>query len=470
MGVIFWFLILRPQMRQQKAAAGQDRRRSRRAIRCSPPAVWSARSLKVDDDYAELELGPNVKVKALKSTIADIVPPGRHAGQRLTVRGSAANDARFSPLEAGLVLVPDAGLPARGAAVAVLDDQRAVARRRCPSPMVNLGLDLAGGSHMLLEADTDAGRAPAAGKHGRERPRRAAPGASRHPHRRHFESGRPPDLHAREPGADRSRRATLILPLTTGAGLTGQRDWDIKVVDGSRFVLTPTKRRDRPGGRQRDGHRDRSGAQAHRRARHARADDHSPGRRPRSSCRCRGSRTRRRSRTCSARPPSSNSSWSTPTASPSRHRPGHRARRAARSCLIADPARARGAAHRGQAARRHQGRQPDQRQAELRPADQRRRSSRSLSISRAARKFAKLTSENVNKPFAIILDGKVLSAPNINEPILGGSAQISGSFTRRERQPAGHRAALGRAAGRSQGDRGTHRRPRSRRGFDRARA
>ncbi|MEO6040445.1 MAG: protein translocase subunit SecD [Croceibacterium sp.] len=44
-------------------------------------------------------------------------------------------------------------------------------------------------------------------------------------------------------------------------------------------------------------------------------------------------------------------------------------------------------------------------------------------------KFARLTSENVNKPFAIILDGQVLSAPNINEPILGGSAQISGSFT-----------------------------------------
>ncbi|MEN9932810.1 MAG: protein translocase subunit SecD, partial [Pseudomonadota bacterium] len=43
-------------------------------------------------------------------------------------------------------------------------------------------------------------------------------------------------------------------------------------------------------------------------------------------------------------------------------------------------------------------------------------------------KFAKLTTENVNRPFAIILDGKVLSAPNINEPILGGSAQISGNF------------------------------------------
>ncbi|MEO1967524.1 MAG: protein translocase subunit SecD [Sphingomonadaceae bacterium] len=45
------------------------------------------------------------------------------------------------------------------------------------------------------------------------------------------------------------------------------------------------------------------------------------------------------------------------------------------------------------------------------------------------KRFADLTTQNVNKPFAIILDGKVLSAPNINEPILGGSAQISGSFT-----------------------------------------
>ena len=44
-------------------------------------------------------------------------------------------------------------------------------------------------------------------------------------------------------------------------------------------------------------------------------------------------------------------------------------------------------------------------------------------------KFARLTQNNVGRPFAIILDGEVLSAPNINEPILGGSAQISGNFT-----------------------------------------
>ena len=46
-----------------------------------------------------------------------------------------------------------------------------------------------------------------------------------------------------------------------------------------------------------------------------------------------------------------------------------------------------------------------------------------------ARRFARATQENVGKPFAIILDDKVLSAPNINEPILGGNAQITGSFT-----------------------------------------
>jgi preprotein translocase subunit SecD len=45
------------------------------------------------------------------------------------------------------------------------------------------------------------------------------------------------------------------------------------------------------------------------------------------------------------------------------------------------------------------------------------------------RRFARVTQENVGKPFAIILDDVVLSAPNINEPILGGSAQISGNFT-----------------------------------------
>jgi len=49
--------------------------------------------------------------------------------------------------------------------------------------------------------------------------------------------------------------------------------------------------------------------------------------------------------------------------------------------------------------------------------------------SSGARKFAEATQQNVGKPFAIVLDNKVISAPVIREPILGGSGQISGSFT-----------------------------------------
>jgi len=44
-------------------------------------------------------------------------------------------------------------------------------------------------------------------------------------------------------------------------------------------------------------------------------------------------------------------------------------------------------------------------------------------------KFARITRENVNRRLAIVLDGEVLSAPNINEPILSGNAEISGRFT-----------------------------------------
>jgi preprotein translocase subunit SecD len=46
-----------------------------------------------------------------------------------------------------------------------------------------------------------------------------------------------------------------------------------------------------------------------------------------------------------------------------------------------------------------------------------------------ARKFAEATQVNVGKPFAIVLDNEVISAPVIREPILGGSGQISGNFT-----------------------------------------
>jgi preprotein translocase subunit SecD len=49
--------------------------------------------------------------------------------------------------------------------------------------------------------------------------------------------------------------------------------------------------------------------------------------------------------------------------------------------------------------------------------------------SSGAQRFGKTTQDNVGRPFAIVLDNKVISAPVIREPILGGSGQISGNFT-----------------------------------------
>jgi len=46
-----------------------------------------------------------------------------------------------------------------------------------------------------------------------------------------------------------------------------------------------------------------------------------------------------------------------------------------------------------------------------------------------AKKFGKATTQNVGKQLAIVLDGKIISAPSIREPIVGGSGQITGNFT-----------------------------------------
>ncbi|MCZ6743056.1 MAG: protein translocase subunit SecD [Alphaproteobacteria bacterium] len=51
-----------------------------------------------------------------------------------------------------------------------------------------------------------------------------------------------------------------------------------------------------------------------------------------------------------------------------------------------------------------------------------------------ARKFGRVTQENVGKPFAILLDKEVISAPVIQGPILGGSGIITGGFTVQETQ------------------------------------
>ncbi|MCH2548061.1 MAG: protein translocase subunit SecD [Alphaproteobacteria bacterium] len=49
-----------------------------------------------------------------------------------------------------------------------------------------------------------------------------------------------------------------------------------------------------------------------------------------------------------------------------------------------------------------------------------------------ARKFGEITTQNVGAPFAVVLDGEVITAPRINEPIIGGSGIINGQFTEAE--------------------------------------
>ena len=81
-----------------------------------------------------------------------------------------------------------------------------------------------------------------------------------------------------------------------------------------------------------------------------------------------------------------------------------------------------------------------------------------------ARRWAQATTENVGRLFAIILDNEVISAPVIREPIIGGQSQISGSFTVQSRERPRHPAARRRAAGETDGHRTARGRRRSRTG------
>ena len=81
MGVIFWLLILRPQMRRQK-----EQQTKIAAIKKGDQVLtgggFIGKVVRVDDTYADIEIAQGIKVKTLKTTIADVIPPA----------GSAAND------------------------------------------------------------------------------------------------------------------------------------------------------------------------------------------------------------------------------------------------------------------------------------------------------------------------------------------------------------------------------------------
>lgn len=76
MFVILWFFILRPQMKKQKDHAAKVTG-LKKGDQVLTAGGLLGKVIKLDEHYADLELGPNVKVKALRSTIADVIaPPG----------------------------------------------------------------------------------------------------------------------------------------------------------------------------------------------------------------------------------------------------------------------------------------------------------------------------------------------------------------------------------------------------------
>jgi len=295
-----------------------------------------------------------------------------------------------------------------------------------PQPRINLGLDLAGGSHLLLEANPD--QVVSQRLEAMEESVRIKLGQANATVKVGDISNKDGSLSfmVDNPGEVDAARE-LLLPLTTGAGLTGKRDWDIKVVDATRIVLTPTK----------EGI-DQAVTNAMDTATEV----------VRKRIDALGTREPTIIREGSDRILVQVPGLKDPTAL--KNLLGQTAKlefklvdTAALPSDIAQGIRPPGddlvpyapGAHGAEAGllpvKRLGGIKGDQLTDASQSFDSR-SNSPVVSItfdSAGGAKFAKLTTENVGHPFAIILDGKVLSAPNINEPILGGSAQISGGFT-----------------------------------------
>jgi preprotein translocase subunit SecD len=294
-----------------------------------------------------------------------------------------------------------------------------------PHQRINLGLDLAGGSYLLLEADTadlantriEAMRDSVAGTMRNGTPRIAIGDIS-------VRGGQLSFL-LRDPSQVDAARERLLGITGGGAGMSGQREWDITVVDTSRFVLKPTE-----AGLQQAIDRAMTDATEV---------------------------VRRRIDELGTKEPSIVRQGATRIVV---QVPGLQDPQALKSLLgktaklefklvdeTANPADlVKGIAPVGSQVLPYPGNPQgvpfiavkrsviisgDQ-LADARQEFEPQTNAPQVAITFDAvggRRFAKVTQENTNKPFAIILDNSVISAPNINEPILGGRASISGNFT-----------------------------------------
>ena len=289
-----------------------------------------------------------------------------------------------------------------------------------PTARINLGLDLKGGSHLLLQADTaDVARQRLQTMEEQVRTELARAPTPVEIGDMSTSGGRLAFILRNPAQVDAAREA--ILPLTNGAGMSGRRDWTIEVVDQNRFVLTPTaagvsnaidqamstatdvvRRRIDPDGtkevtviRQGD---DRILVQV-------------PGEQNPAALKALLGQTAKL-----------DFKLVDLTATPEQLATG----RAPVGSQILPFVEGGG----NIAVRRRAMVTGDQLINAQQSYDQDGAPVVSITFNTAgARRFAMTTRDNVNKPFAIILDDRVISAPNINEPILGGNANISGNFT-----------------------------------------
>ncbi|MEO7786689.1 MAG: protein translocase subunit SecD [Sphingomicrobium sp.] len=289
-----------------------------------------------------------------------------------------------------------------------------------PHSRINLGLDLAGGSHLLLEADSsDAAK---------QRVSAMEDNVSSELRR----GGTPIDIGdistsggvlsfmVRNP-AQVDAAVEKLRQLTQPVGLTGARDWDVTVMDGSRVVLTPTKDgqvralKDAMGVA-RDVVRRRIDPQGTKEITVVTQGNN------RILVQVPGVENPEALKTLIGQTARLEFKLVDLTANPAEVQQG-RAPAGSQVLPLADGSGAMAVQRRVMVS-------GEQLTSAKQSFDQDGRPNISIAFnSIGARRFGRVTQENVGKPFAIILDNKILSAPNIESAILGGQASISGSFT-----------------------------------------
>ncbi|MEE1877176.1 protein translocase subunit SecD [Altererythrobacter litoralis] len=292
-----------------------------------------------------------------------------------------------------------------------------------PDPQVNLGLDLAGGSHILLEADASqvqVQRLENMEESARSAMRNAEPririgDVSTADGRLSFMLDDPADL-------DRARER--LLPVINGNGLV--REWDLSVVDGQRMILTPTQDGIETAVAQAmdsatEVVRKRIDALGTREPTIIRQGD------TRIVVQVPGLQDPDQLKELLGQTAKLEFKLVDPTALPSDVEQGI----APLGSEIFPFAETSGFAGSSVAVKRLGGIRGDSLVNAQQGFDQQTNEA-VVNIQfdqQGGARFATLSTENVGRAFAIILDGKVLSTPSFREPILGGSAQISGGFT-----------------------------------------